>query len=191
MLCCRFGSCGRGRIAFFILILSSVLAVCFPFSARADQAGQSVTLAWDASSDPDVAGYKVYYGGASRAYTNCVDAGNVTQLTIYGLIPGATYYFAATTYDRWGNESDFSNEATFQAPPAAGEINPILTSAISAGGQFGFTVSGPAGSLQVVQASTNLVDWVSVQTNLAPFTFVENNSAGFKQRFFRTFSLPL
>ena len=34
------------------------------------QAGQSVTLAWNQSTDPTIVGYNIYYGGASGTYTN-------------------------------------------------------------------------------------------------------------------------
>ena len=64
-----------------------------------------------------------------------------------------------------------------------------LTPAVQAGGQFGFNISGAVGTIYIVQASTDLVNWTSIQTNLAPFTFVDASVAGFKQRFFRTVSL--
>ena len=63
-----------------------------------------------------------------------------------------------------------------------------LASAAQAGGQFSFTVPASAGQC-VVQASTNLLDWVSVQTNTAPFVFTDTNAAAFHQRFYRTYSL--
>jgi hypothetical protein len=39
----------------------------------------SVTLAWNPSTDPLVAGYNIYYGGASGTYTNEICAGNATN----------------------------------------------------------------------------------------------------------------
>ena len=66
-----------------------------------------ITLAWDASTDPSVTGYRVYYGSGSLAYSNAVSAGNATTLTISNLVAGTTYYFAATAYDGNGLESDF------------------------------------------------------------------------------------
>jgi hypothetical protein len=41
------------------------------------------------------------------------------------------------------------------------------------GGTFQFRVNGPATTTFVVQASTNLFDWVSLLTNVAPFTFTD------------------
>jgi hypothetical protein len=88
-------------------------------------AASSVPLAWNASSDANVAGYKIYYGVASRAYTNSVDVGNVTNTVIDGLVAGATYYFAATTYDAAGVESDFSNEAMYLVNPSVVPPPPV------------------------------------------------------------------
>ena len=46
------------------------------------------------------------------------------------------------------------------------------------------------GNPYVVQASTNLVDWVPIQTNTAPFTFVDANASKFRQRFYRSVYVP-
>jgi hypothetical protein len=73
-------------------------------------------------------------------------------------------------------------------PPAA----PTLNAPALSGGQFQFTVTGTAGSNYVVQALTNLSgsNWVSLQTNSAPFGFVDTNSVGFPQRFYRAIATP-
>ena len=75
----------------------------------------SVTLAWDASSDYAVAGYRVYVGPASRTYTTNYDAGNTTNFTLAHPV-FATNFYAATCYDPYGVESEFSNEATVVTP---------------------------------------------------------------------------
>jgi len=149
------------------------------------RANENVTLAWNPSATADVAGYKIYYGTSCRSYSSVVVVGNTTNATISGLVPGRTYYFAATTLDCAGNESGFSNEASYAMPVTAA----ALTSAAHSGGQFSFTVSGDTGQPYVVQASTNLLDWVSLQTNAAPFLFTDTNAAGFDQRFYRVFYL--
>ena len=69
-------------------------------------------MAWDPSTDPDVAGYKVYYGTASRTYHPGIDVGNTTTYALTGLIKGQKYYIAVTTYNRSHRESPFSNEVT-------------------------------------------------------------------------------
>jgi hypothetical protein len=80
---------------------------------------QNVTLAWNLSTDPTVIGYNVYYGGASRNYTNTLNAGNVTNTTVKGLRAGTMYYFAATTYNSSGVQSPFSNEVNYSTPTSS------------------------------------------------------------------------
>ena len=75
-------------------------------------AGQ-VTLMWDPNSESDLAGYRIYYGIVSRSYDNAIDVGNTETCIVTGLIPGATYYFAATAYNTSELESDYSNEIEY------------------------------------------------------------------------------
>ncbi|MHB1309158.1 MAG: putative Ig domain-containing protein, partial [Limisphaerales bacterium] len=78
--------------------------------------GQSVTLAWDASPEPEVVGYRLYWGTTSGQYTASVDVGEVTSATISGFDPGAEYYFAATALNDTGTESDYSIEVSHSMP---------------------------------------------------------------------------
>ena len=65
-----------------------------------------------------------------------------------------------------------------------------LSPATHASGQYALTVAGVPGYKYVVQASTNLVNWVPMQTNTAPFTFVDTNAGKFRQRYYRTVYTP-
>ena len=110
----------RSRRAILGSFLFSVLFAVMQLSAFATA---SVTLAWNASTDPSVVGYNVYYGGASGAYTNELCAGNATNITISGLVQGTTYYFAATSYAASGLESSFSSEVSYLVPLNAPIVN--------------------------------------------------------------------
>lgn len=98
-----------------------VLAVFFllPIMLAGSASGGQVTLAWDANTEPDLAGYRIWYGQSSGMYgpPTPINVGNVTTYTVNGLSSGVTYYFAATAYDTLGNESGYSNEVAY-APPA-------------------------------------------------------------------------
>ena len=76
----------------------------------------ALTIAWDANTEPDLAGYKIYYGTGTRDYQHIEDVGNVTQVTLD--IPWSSY-IAATAYDTDGNESGYSNEIYYGAIRAA------------------------------------------------------------------------
>jgi hypothetical protein len=78
---------------------------------------RAAILEWDANTESDLAGYKVYFGTSSRDYTSVYQPGNVTSidLTDLGLYEGGEYYIALTAYDYSFNESAFSSELTFFA----------------------------------------------------------------------------
>lgn len=75
---------------------------------------ESAVVSWQPNTEPDLAGYQIYYGTTSRFYSVIIDVGNTTQYTVTGLNPGVTYYFAVTAYDINGNESDYSEEVSYQ-----------------------------------------------------------------------------
>jgi hypothetical protein len=97
---------------FSVLLLALLISVW----ARAEQA----TLAWDANTESDLAGYKLHYGTASNSYSVHIDVNNVTTYTVAGLTAGQTYYFAATAYDASGNESGYSNSVSYAVPSPNG-----------------------------------------------------------------------
>ena len=97
------------RTCNIILVLSFILVfTCFVGVAYSAQ----ITLAWDGSMEPDLGGYKVYYGTASRDYDYSLNVGNWTSCTIASLQQGETYYFAVTAYNTEGSESGYSNEVS-------------------------------------------------------------------------------
>ncbi len=66
-----------------------------------------VHLSWESVPDPDVQGYKIYYGTSPGRYfgndaaegSSPVDAGNTTEMTLTGLTNGRLYYFTVVAYD--------------------------------------------------------------------------------------------
>jgi len=117
-----------------------LLPILFFFTVSQSYA-LDVTLQWDANTEPDLAGYKVYYkqvssgppynGTGATEGNSPIDVGNTTTCTVTGLIDGVTYFFVVTAYDSEGLESDYSNEVATSPEPTAPE------SATGAGGHDG------------------------------------------------------
>jgi F5/8 type C domain/Bacterial TSP3 repeat len=80
-----------------------------------------VTVAWDAVTASNLAGYKVYYGYESRNYSTSVDAGKATTAALSGLNQAKVYYLAVTAYDTSGQQSPYSNEVTYDLSKIDGD----------------------------------------------------------------------
>jgi fibronectin type 3 domain-containing protein len=77
------------------------------------QTTQSVSLAWDAETDPSVVGYNVHYGTSRSSLTKTQNVGASTTATVSGLTTGTTYYFTVTAYNAAGINSTNSNEVSY------------------------------------------------------------------------------
>ena len=108
------------------------------FLNPSDIFGASVTLGWTPSGSPGVIGYKIYYGNASRSYTQKIDAKNTTTYTVSNLDNTKQYYFSITAYTTT-SESYFSNEVSL--PPAASPTAPPAPAAPSSLGATGVSTS--------------------------------------------------
>jgi len=94
------------------LFITLALCLCLPFTAHALM---DIHLAWDANTETDLAGYRVYTTDTSGVYTfgdgnqMCTIAAGTEICEVTG-IPDGTHYFVLTAYDVAGNESGPSNE---------------------------------------------------------------------------------
>lgn len=107
---------------FFIIFIFGLFFATISFAAG------SATLSWTAGAEPDLAGYKIYYGTSPRnsdcppgGYSNAIDVGKTAtpenpSFKIENLKEGRTYYFSLTSYDIYGNESCFSSEVKKTIP---------------------------------------------------------------------------
>jgi len=93
-------------------VLSVVSLTCVGCAEKSFSRGEpgAISLAWNPNKEPDLAGYKVYYGTVSRRYGPGNDVGNVTSYSLTGLLKGQKYYISVTAYNTKGRESSFSNE---------------------------------------------------------------------------------
>jgi PKD repeat protein len=136
----------------YISLLFATLFIILPFSGGAAYA-MDATLAWDANSEADLTGYRIYYKtgipgppydgeGASEGGSPISVAAeelknpNTPQYIIHGLSDTETVYLTLTAFNADGMESGYSNEvslgvanqppvASFTADPPSGEA-PLL-----------------------------------------------------------------
>ncbi len=145
----------------------SILAIGTPLFA--DQVG----LAWDPSPDPTVAGYRLHVGTTSGVYTQTFEAGINTSMTVPNLVPGTTYFFAATAYNSAQVESAVSNEVSYTVPGGqpSPTPSPSPTPTPPPEGTFvkGINVNGNA-------ATVNGHPWLSYATALANGFSSSNNT---------------
>jgi hypothetical protein len=160
-----------------------LLALTWVFSAPA---ASNKTLTWDASPEFGLVGYKIYYGTASYSYTQTVTVGNVTRATIDGLEAGRTYYFAVTALYGFGEESDFSNEATYVVPNSMVVTLQVIP---QADGGIRLTGAGEADHRYQIQATSDFVAWTTLATQVADsggaFEFIDFAAAAFPIRTYR------
>jgi len=150
----------------------------------------SLTLDWNPSPSPDIVGCHLYYGTVSGEYTNTVVVGDVTTVTVSGLLSGVTYYFAVTAVDASGEESDFSNEISYerqlaQAPPSVAQLQIQSMSAE----QVDLSATGPAGHTYDIEASEDLITWTVIGTGTldasGSLSFTDIDAPNYPQRFYR------
>ena len=105
----------------------------------------SASLTWNANTEADLAGYKIYYGTSPRTcsnpglngstmcgYTSSLNVNKVTTYNLTNLTDGQTYYFSVSAYDTANNYSAFSEEKS----KAIAAVNPAAPACTS------FTYSG-------------------------------------------------
>lgn len=72
----------------------------------------NVSLTWTASDSPNVTTYNIYQGTNTGIYNIKYQVGSNTIFTVSNLV-NTDYYFSATANDAVGDESSFSNEASY------------------------------------------------------------------------------
>jgi hypothetical protein len=159
-----------------------LLMMTFPATLGA----ASVTLAWNPTTSPAVAGYRVYQGVQPGNYSNVYEVGTAVSATIPALVPGTTYYFAVTSYTAMELESVFSGEIAFTpSVPTQSRLRLWVTPS----GQARLLGDGPVGYRYELLVSTDLRDWkllanVTMDATGA-FQYTDTNATGTGNRFYR------
>jgi hypothetical protein len=110
-----------------VLVIGVLTLIKIPLKTQ-NSPSPSATISWNANTEKDLAGYKIYYGNASRTadcppggYPSVIDVGKTEtpDKPVYklgNLEPSKTYYFSVVSYDISGNESCFSKETSKTIP---------------------------------------------------------------------------
>jgi hypothetical protein len=138
------------------------------------------TLTWNANSEPDLAGYRIYQcsllpctGSSGNLLTSL---GKVTSFNIG--TPAVTQYYFITAYDFANNESGSSNLATFSPvgspapPPPVGTVS-LTVVGTPATGAWG--ILGTVADLRDVMADTYIDGLFHHTEHTAPYGFPNDN----------------
>ena len=159
-------------ISTFLQLRFSILAVIIVslislFSLIPSSFSAEVTLSWDPNTEPDLAGYKMYYktGSSGTPYDGIgidqggsginIPLGNLAtpdnpSFSLTGLQDNEFYYLVLTAVDSSGNESGYSNEIIYETSSTA--VTYVITS--SSGPKGSIT---PAGTTTVTQGAIKLI----------------------------------
>lgn len=113
----NYGSFSKCSIRQLIRICFILMFLALPVVCHAAE----VTVGWDLSADPDIAGYEIHYGETSGNYLFSVDVGQTNSYEFTNVQEDQSYYVAAAAYDIYGNKSDFSEELAFSSITASAD----------------------------------------------------------------------
>ncbi len=169
-------------------------ALAFISFGRTTYATSDPRLEWDASPDPNIAGYRVYNGESSRDYTHVVDVGLATSVPLTNLSAGVTHYLAVTAYDTNHVESPWSDEVWFTAR-VDGVTSGFLSFTLMTWSDLTILqFDGRAGQRCRIVASSDLSQWQTIYTEDVSqnglVTYAEDGSAAFPMRFYRVIATP-
>jgi YVTN family beta-propeller protein len=130
------------------MILDSI-APAAPTGLESDFGDTKIHLNWDASTESDLIGYRVYYGTASAVYGSFVDIDVADSYTLEGLTNGVTYYAAIRAVDIAGNESLLPSNEVSETPDRILTLSELKgeNSCFIASAAFKKTGAGLAGGL--------------------------------------------
>jgi len=124
-----------------------------------------------------------------NAGTLAIGAGSQLLVTVLPVSAGSINNYAtvsATTPDA-NADNDFASVAVDVTVPAPPQLSGAY---VDGNGTFQFSVTSDPGTTNIIQASTNLVSWTPIYTNIGSFTYTNLDSTNFPIRFYRTLVAP-
>jgi hypothetical protein len=103
----------------FLIPVATLLLL--PWAIRSNA---QVTFAWNASSDPSVAGYYLMWGTSSGNYTSTIsNSASSTSVQISNLIANQVYYFNIAAFNGSGTAGAYSGELVFTNTSSSSSTN--------------------------------------------------------------------
>jgi hypothetical protein len=142
------------------------------------------------SSSSSIAGATINQVGSTLTWNVgnlATNAGGTLSLTFMANALG-TYTNGATVYASTvdPNPDDDSVGASITVVPSEPPALSFGFAPLPGGGTaLQLSVTNDVGLNIIVQASTNLVNWIPISTNVAPFTLTNLESTNFPERFYR------
>lgn len=161
------------------LVLLLVLAGSSAFAFR------DVTLGWNQSAEPNLAGYNIYLLEENSLLPVKQDVGLTSQTKITGLKEGLNYRFTLTAYNNLGIESLPSSPINYRVPVPLDIVKPT---AINPDARVRFPVS--PGRQYELQASSDLKNWTTLwqSGSILSYTqaeYVDQRSRNLPKQFYR------
>lgn len=120
-----FNPGGAGSVPFTITVAQGdVTPPPTPTGLTATISGNSVYLAWNAVTDPDLGGYRLYYGKDSASLRS-LDLKLAQNFNLANILGEDPWYACLTAYDKNGNESLRSDILTLSRAVTPPPIDPI------------------------------------------------------------------
>jgi hypothetical protein len=163
----------------------------FPFWFTAQPKSQAVpvgsNVTFSVSTDGGLATNRCWFLNQSNLIASTVGTNSSLSLTNVQLTDSGIYSVVVTNLFGAVTSAPailfvYTNTAQLAAQLAA-PANP-------SNGQFQFSIAGVTGFNYAVQVSSNLVNWVSLQTNVVPFGFTDTNMNLAPHRFYRSVIVP-
>jgi hypothetical protein len=164
---------------------NAVLTVLLPPSIITQPSNQTVVAGASMSFTVQAASavplnYQWYFG-----QTNLLAGADTATLSLTNVQPAQAGDYSVVVNNVAGSVTSTAATLTVLVPSGI-----LIAPSYSAEGVFQFNLAGAAGSNYVIEASTNLTDWIPLETNTSPFTFTDTNAVNFLLRFYRAHPSP-
>lgn len=177
-------------IRFLVLLAGIWLLGPQPGAGQSVTNAAPITLGWDASPDPGVQGYAVYFGAMPNGNLIRIPTGTNLTCRLTNLIVGTTYRIYAVSYSSLGVESLPSNEVFYKPTVPALPVPRLQITRLSDGNMRLQYPAPAAGSYAVQFAATPDAALWQTLTNVTAGTAAEIavtdlTARRVKQRFYR------